>query len=182
MGPTWVLSAPDEPHVGPMYLAIRDLNVQRMFHCWFVCLSGCRAEMSQYTGYIRTSNVRYPPDTSPDYSHLISCEWIIKTDGKLVTFETVPGITNAIDTTAGTNDRYKVSDTHFHILFQSLWATYSGLGKPSAVSTHGGLLTHIYVIGLSHHFFRYWPAVYSLLSLSSKQWAFSGLNVSTISA
>ena len=24
MGPTWVLSAPDEPHVGPMNLAIRD--------------------------------------------------------------------------------------------------------------------------------------------------------------
>ena len=25
MGPTWVLSAPDEPHVGPMDLAIRGL-------------------------------------------------------------------------------------------------------------------------------------------------------------
>ena len=24
MGPTWVLSAPDEPHVGPMNLVIRD--------------------------------------------------------------------------------------------------------------------------------------------------------------
>ena len=24
MGPTWVLSAPDEPHIGPMNLAIRD--------------------------------------------------------------------------------------------------------------------------------------------------------------
>ena len=24
MGPTWVLSAPDGPHVGPMYLAIRE--------------------------------------------------------------------------------------------------------------------------------------------------------------
>ena len=24
MGPTWVLSAPDGPHVGPMNLAIRD--------------------------------------------------------------------------------------------------------------------------------------------------------------
>ena len=28
MGPTWVLSAPDGPHVGPMNLAIRDANVQ----------------------------------------------------------------------------------------------------------------------------------------------------------
>ena len=27
MGPTWVLSAPDGPHVGPMNLAIRDLMV-----------------------------------------------------------------------------------------------------------------------------------------------------------
>ena len=24
MGPTWVLSAPDGPHIGPMNLAIRD--------------------------------------------------------------------------------------------------------------------------------------------------------------
>ena len=28
MGPTWVLSAPDGPHVGPMNLAIRDCNGQ----------------------------------------------------------------------------------------------------------------------------------------------------------
>ena len=27
MGPTWVLSAPDGPHVGPMILAIRDIAV-----------------------------------------------------------------------------------------------------------------------------------------------------------
>ena len=26
MGPTWVLSAPDGPHVGPMNLAITDLT------------------------------------------------------------------------------------------------------------------------------------------------------------
>ena len=26
MGPTWVLSAPDGPHVGPMNLAIRDAD------------------------------------------------------------------------------------------------------------------------------------------------------------
>ena len=26
MGPTWVLSAPDEPHVGPMNIAIRDVT------------------------------------------------------------------------------------------------------------------------------------------------------------
>ena len=26
MGPTWVLLAPDGPHVGPMNLAIRDLT------------------------------------------------------------------------------------------------------------------------------------------------------------
>ena len=28
MGPTWVLSAPDEPHAGPMNLAIRVIHVQ----------------------------------------------------------------------------------------------------------------------------------------------------------
>ena len=26
MGPTWVLSAPDGPHVGPMNFAIRDMK------------------------------------------------------------------------------------------------------------------------------------------------------------
>ena len=28
MGPTWVLSAPDGPHVGPMNLAIRGINLE----------------------------------------------------------------------------------------------------------------------------------------------------------
>ena len=32
MGPTWVLSAPDGPHVGPMNLAIRAGMVYRHFH------------------------------------------------------------------------------------------------------------------------------------------------------
>ena len=31
MGPTWVLSAPDGPHVGPMNLAIRDHHIACMF-------------------------------------------------------------------------------------------------------------------------------------------------------
>ena len=31
MGPTWVLSAPDGPHVGPMNLAIRDCNAIFIF-------------------------------------------------------------------------------------------------------------------------------------------------------
>ena len=33
MGPTWVLSAPDGPHVGPMNLAIRDSYCQGSYHC-----------------------------------------------------------------------------------------------------------------------------------------------------
>ena len=34
MGPTWVLSAPDGPHVGPMNLAIWEGSVmQKAFHC-----------------------------------------------------------------------------------------------------------------------------------------------------
>ena len=32
MGPTWVLSAPDGPHVGPMNLAIRDLCYLGIYH------------------------------------------------------------------------------------------------------------------------------------------------------
>ena len=105
------------------------------YECLNFFISGCRAEMSQYTGYIRTPNVRYPPDTSPDYSRLITCEWIIKADGKLVTFETVSGITNVIDTTAGSNDKYEVSDISFHLPFQNHWATWATL-KVHIVSTH----------------------------------------------
>ena len=37
MGPTWVLSAPDGPHVGPMNLAIRDaLFTPNVVVQWFV--------------------------------------------------------------------------------------------------------------------------------------------------
>ena len=32
MGPTWVLSAPDGPHVGPMNLAISDVIITASFH------------------------------------------------------------------------------------------------------------------------------------------------------
>ena len=36
MGPTWVLSAPDGPHVGPMILAIRDFIRAQLYHfLWF---------------------------------------------------------------------------------------------------------------------------------------------------
>ena len=40
MGPIWVLSAPDEPHVGPMNLAIRDgLALIRLWIIhWIHCL------------------------------------------------------------------------------------------------------------------------------------------------
>ena len=33
MGPNWVLSAPDGPHIGPMNLAIRDLRRQSILYC-----------------------------------------------------------------------------------------------------------------------------------------------------
>ena len=37
MGPTWVLSAPDGPHVGPVNLAIREYNliVYRIYIWYF---------------------------------------------------------------------------------------------------------------------------------------------------
>ena len=34
MGPTWVLSAPDGPHVGPLDLAIRDLFRKKSLEIW----------------------------------------------------------------------------------------------------------------------------------------------------
>ena len=35
MGPTWVLSAPDEPHDGPMNFAIKDALRHQQPPCWF---------------------------------------------------------------------------------------------------------------------------------------------------
>ena len=32
MGPTWVLSAPDGPHVGPTKLAIREVTLSQFQH------------------------------------------------------------------------------------------------------------------------------------------------------
>ena len=37
MGPTWVLSAPDGPHVGPMNLAIREVLYCIRFYA-FACV------------------------------------------------------------------------------------------------------------------------------------------------
>ena len=40
MGPTWVLSAPDGPHVGPMNLAIKEANKKeniKALHYWMLC-------------------------------------------------------------------------------------------------------------------------------------------------
>ena len=34
MGPTWVLSAPDGPHVGPINLSIRDIMYMGMYLSW----------------------------------------------------------------------------------------------------------------------------------------------------
>ena len=34
MGPTWALSAPDGPHVGPMNLAIRGVEVSWAMYFW----------------------------------------------------------------------------------------------------------------------------------------------------
>ena len=39
MGPTWGLSAPDGPHVGPMNLAIRVYTIQKMLSAHIVDLS-----------------------------------------------------------------------------------------------------------------------------------------------
>ena len=43
MGPTWVLSAPDGPHVGPMNLAIRvQMPWQRIIHVFYEVLLAIR--------------------------------------------------------------------------------------------------------------------------------------------
>ena len=140
----------EKMHLKTSTAILFDIILRRMSRCFV--LSGCRAEMSHYTGYIRTPNVQYPPEPSPDYGPFISCEWIIKAGGKLVTFERVSRIRNSIDTTAATNDRYEVSDTYFHLRFQRRWATCSSLTKTSTVSTL--LVTHICVIGQVHHCFN----------------------------
>ena len=42
MGPTWVLSAPDGPHVGPMSLTIRDLNRSNFSVAVTITISPCK--------------------------------------------------------------------------------------------------------------------------------------------
>ena len=37
MGPTWVLSAPDGPHVGPINLAMREIN-KRFWARWLLTI------------------------------------------------------------------------------------------------------------------------------------------------
>ena len=41
MGPTWVLSAPDGPHVGPMNLAISDALLKHVQEDSICSLSAC---------------------------------------------------------------------------------------------------------------------------------------------
>ena len=53
MGPTWVLSAPDGPHVGPMNLAIRDgLNTLNPMCCVTMCLLSGMVCPFYFMGYI----------------------------------------------------------------------------------------------------------------------------------
>ena len=54
MRPTWVLSAPDGPHVGPMNLAIRDGNLYAWKYCLFIgaplgYISRCRPRVGVWT-------------------------------------------------------------------------------------------------------------------------------------
>ena len=37
MGPTWVLSAPDGPHIGPMNLAVRDFSICHSYSSVLIC-------------------------------------------------------------------------------------------------------------------------------------------------
>ena len=57
MGPTWVLSAPDGPHVGPMNLAIRvrlqlERNQQWSMLCWTGDKPACEQIMTQINDII----------------------------------------------------------------------------------------------------------------------------------
>ena len=52
MGPTWVLSAPDGPHVGPMNLAIRD-GIDAQQHTW-VYLIASSARLQTVTHHFGT--------------------------------------------------------------------------------------------------------------------------------
>ena len=49
MGPTWILSAPDGPHVGPMNLAIREHIQQQDPVVMYICESPVRP-WSRYSG------------------------------------------------------------------------------------------------------------------------------------
>ena len=51
MGPTWVLSAPDGPHVGPMKLAIRDV-------LYMIIKCGSEIQLKITDIYFRVDNIK----------------------------------------------------------------------------------------------------------------------------
>ena len=85
MGPTWVLSAPNRPHVGPMNLAIRDVwvlgawsrSTKAMHNVWLTAwnltciwhtmnmVSGCRVQAWSQTACHRCAHV--VPSRSKNY-------------------------------------------------------------------------------------------------------------------
>ena len=84
MGPTWVLSAPDGPHVGPMNLAIRDsVHDMLLIISWFRCMNCVETWISAgcFTPKDRIASVklpRCPTDTLLHWNPII-ISMIVKT-------------------------------------------------------------------------------------------------------
>ena len=57
IGPTWALSAPDEPHVGPMNVAIKDAYLRypaTHFTSWHPTSCESEVHIFQLTNYLQT--------------------------------------------------------------------------------------------------------------------------------
>ena len=65
MGPTWVLSAPDRPHVGPMNLAIKDLMHNKTAYMLLevFCTWNIMPNSPTYARYFRSPKSRHDMDT-----------------------------------------------------------------------------------------------------------------------
>ena len=60
MGPIWVLSAPDEPYIGPMSLAIREVSRTRKSPVMAISFLLIFTHSKQYEKYIPGGDSEYP--------------------------------------------------------------------------------------------------------------------------
>ena len=117
MGPTWVLSAPDGPHVGPMNLAVRDQTSEEADHC--KCPGLCSACLHYYRGLLYYSHILHTLNVNE-----------LESNGVQLLSQELRCIAHLT--------RYSCPRDHYETLVQ--WMSFTNTGAPSGLPrTSGGL-------------------------------------------